>query len=409
MLRPTRAFLPLLALWAAAAPAAAQIDPERRRLLQTGVSLPLEGRGPLSGYLYYYHNHPYADKIRTLRLAVAPVYLDAEYGIKGGLGGPTDLGIGLAGGGFADSYTEIRGGRFLRGESFTGDGMRGSLSAYRGLGDIGPAPLAAVLRGEGRYAQFRRDAGTEPSFALPRAQTDFGVRAGLRWGGMEPLMMPALAAELSVWYEGRVRTAPGAYGFGSDRRVEPHSHLFWSRALIVYNLPKAEHRFLAQIAGGTSRRPDRFSAFRLGGVLPLASEFPLSIPGYYHQEVSARDFGLAGGTYVVPLSRDKKTWLAAFTAATAIVDYAPGLEQRNKSHTGAGAGVHYTTNAWHALLEYGYGVNANRGHGNGAHSIGVRVQFDFLKAQSPLILPSGVERTLERALDRLPVPKFLAP
>ncbi|MDP3541156.1 MAG: hypothetical protein Q8T11_01660 [Elusimicrobiota bacterium] len=404
-----RAFLLLLILGAGAAPAAAQIDPERRRLLQAGFSLPVEGRGPLSGYLYYYHNHPYADKIRTLRLAVAPVYLDAEYGLKGGLGGPTDLGIGLAGGGFADSYSEIRGGRFLRGESFTGDGVRASLSAYRDFGKIGRAPLAGILRGEGRYAEFRRDAGTEPGFELPNAQTDFNVRAGLRWGGQEPLLMPRLAGELSVWYEGRLRTASGAYGYASDRRVEPHSHMFWSRALIVYNLPKADHRFLAQIAGGTSRRPDRFSAYRLGGVLPQASEFPLSIPGYYYQEVSARDYGLAGGSYVLPLSRDKRTWLATLTLATAVVNYAPGLEQDDKWHSGAGLGVHYTTHAWHALLEYGYGVNANRGHGNGAHSLGVRVQFDFRKSKSPLVLPRDVERSLERALERLPLPKSLAP
>lgn len=403
-----RAFLLLLALAAGAAPAAAQIDPERRRLLQAGISAPLEGRGPLSGYLYYYHNHPFADELRTLRLALAPVYVDGEYGIKGGLGGPTDLGIGLAGGGFADSYTEIRDGRFLRGESFTGDGAKASLSAYRNFGKFGRAPLAGILRGEGRYAEFRRDNGTEPGFALPKAQTDFNVRAGLRWGGQEPLMMPRLAGELSVWYEGRLRTASGAYGYDNDRRVEPHSHLFWSRALIVYNLPKAEHRFLAQIAGGTSRRPDRFSAYRLGGVLPQASEFPLSIPGYYYQEVSARDFGLAGGSYVLPLSKDKK-WLATFTLATAIVDYAPGLEQNDKWHSGGGIGVHYTTNAWHALLEYGYGVNAVRGHGNGAHSLGVRVQFDFLKAKSPMILPRDLERTLERALDRIQVPKALKP
>lgn len=404
-----RAFLLLLALGAGAAPAAAQIDSERRRLLQAGFSLPLEGRGPLSGYLYYYHNHPYSDGLRTLRLAVAPVYLDSEYGIKGGFGGATDLGIGLAGGGFADSYTEIRGGRFLRGESFTGDGAKASLSAYRNFGKVGRAPLAGVLRGEGRYAEFRRDNGTEPGFVLPRPQSDFNLRAGLRWGGQEPLLMPRLAAELSVWYEGRLRTASGSYGYDNDRRVEPHSHLFWSRALLVYNLPKASHRFLAQVAGGTSRRPDRFSAYRLGGVLPQASEFPLSIPGYYYQEVSARDFGLAGGSYVLPLSKDKHTWLATFTLATAIVEYAPGLDQDNKWHSGGGLGLHYTTDAWHALLEYGYGVNANRGHGNGAHSLGVRVQFDFRKVTSPLIVPRDVERMLERTLDRIQVPKAIKP
>ena len=402
-----RVFFLCLALASAAVTAAAQADPEPRRLLQMGYSRPLEGRGPLSGYIYYYHNRVYADKIRSLRLAVAPVYLDAEYGIRRGLGPSTDLGVGLAGGGFADGHTEIRGGRFLRGESFTGDGMRASLSAYRDFGDVGPAPLAGILRAEGRYAEFRRDADTQPGFALPDAQTDFNARAGLRWGGVEPLIMPRLAAEISVWYEGRVRTQPGTYGYADDRRVEPHSHLFWSRALIVYNPTKAEHRFLAQIAGGTSRRPDRFSAFRLGGVLPQASEFPLSIPGYYYQEVSAKDFGLAGGSYFLPLSKDRTTWLASFTLATAVVSYAPGLEQGNKWHSGLGAGVHYATNAWQALLEYGYGVNANRGHGNGAHSLGLRVQFDFRKSKTPLVLPPKVDRGLERVFDRLPVPKAL--
>lgn len=397
-----RSCILLAVLCALAGPASAQVDPAKRRLLQLGFSRPLDGRGPFSAYAYYHHNQPFANDTRTLRLAVAPVYLDAELGVKDGLGGGTDLGLGLAGGGYADSYTEIRGGRYLRGESFTGDGVKASGSAYRSLGKLGPAPLAAVLRGEVRHAEFRRDKTTEPAFELPNAQTDFSARAGLRLGGIEPVVLPRLAGELSVWYEGRLRTAPGSYGYAGDRRVQPHSHLFWSRALIVYNLPRAQHRFLAQVAGGTSRRSDRFSAFRLGGVLPLASEFPLSIPGYYYQEVSAQRFVLAGGSYLVPLSKDKRTWLASYTLATALVDYAPGLEQSNKWHSGLGAGVSYASRAWQALLEYGYGINAARGHGNGAHTLGMRVQFDFNKVASPLILPRNVERGLDRVIDRLP-------
>ena len=398
-----RSLLLCLALAALAGPASAQVDPEKRSLLQMGFSRPLDGRGPFSGYLYYYHNQPYAHDTRTLRLAVAPVYVDSELGLKQALGTNTDLGLGLAGGGFADSYSEMRGGRYLRGESFTGDGVKASVSAYHAFGKIGPAPLAGTLRGEVRHAEYRRDGATEPNFELPNAQTDFNVRTGLRWGGVEPLMLPKLAGELSVWYEGRFRTAPGTYGYAGDRRVEPHSHLFWSRALIVYNLPKAQHRFLAQIAGGTSRRADRFSSYRLGGVLPLASEFPLSIPGYYYQEVSAQNFGLAGGSYFRPLSKDHKTWLASVTLATALVDYAPGEDQSNKWHTGVGAGVTYTSQAWQALAEYGYGINAVRGHGNGAHSLGLRLQFDFRKMTSPLILPRDVERGLDRLLDHLPI------
>lgn len=384
-----------------ALPARAQVDPEARRLLQAGFSRTFDGRGPMAGYFYYYHSQPYMNGTRSLRFALAPVYLDTEFGVKQGFGPSTDLGVGVAGGGYADSYAEFRGGRYLSGESFTGDGMKGSLSAYHGFGKVGPAPLAGILRGELRYAEYRRSNDTSAAFMLPDAQTDFAVRSGLRWGGIEPLMLPKLAGEISVWYEGRARTAPGAYGYAGDRRIEPHSHMFWSRALIVYNPPNARRRYMAQVAGGTSRRADRFSAFRLGGVLPMAAEFPLSIPGYYYQEVSAESFGLAGGSYIIPLCRDRRTWLATLTAATAVVDYVPGTGTGNKWHSGLGAGISYAAEAWQALLEYGYGINAARGHGNGSHSLGLRLQFDFKKTRSPLLVPRDVDRGFDDVLDRL--------
>jgi len=49
----------------------------------------------------------------TLRLALAPVYLDSEFGFVHGLGRTRTFAIGLAGGGYADSYNEIRGGTFF--------------------------------------------------------------------------------------------------------------------------------------------------------------------------------------------------------------------------------------------------------------------------------------------------------
>ena len=84
--------------------ASAQIDPVKRDLIQFGYNQPAEGRAPLSGYAFYYHNAP--DFLRTnltLRLAVAPTYLDSELGFAHALGPETDLALGLAGGGFADS------------------------------------------------------------------------------------------------------------------------------------------------------------------------------------------------------------------------------------------------------------------------------------------------------------------
>jgi hypothetical protein len=62
--------------------------------------------------------------------------------------------------------------------------------------------------------------------------------------------------------------------------------------------------------------------------------------------------------------------------------------------------VSYASTAWQALLEYGYGFNAARGRGN--HTLGLRVQFDFRKTTSPLLVPRDVNRGFERVLDRLP-------
>ena len=111
--------------------ASSQIDPVKRDLIQFGYNQPAEGREQLAGYAYYYHNQP--DFLRTnltLRLALAPTYLDSELGIGQALGPNTDLGLGVAGGGFADNYNEMRGGKWIQGESFDGHGAELSASVY---------------------------------------------------------------------------------------------------------------------------------------------------------------------------------------------------------------------------------------------------------------------------------------
>src|SRR5436309_4238256 len=93
--------------------AQAQIDPSKRELIQLGYNLPLEGSAPLSAYAFYYLNVPQFVRTNlTLRLAVAPVYLDSELGVSHLIGPHTDLGIGIAGGGFADTYSEVRAGKY---------------------------------------------------------------------------------------------------------------------------------------------------------------------------------------------------------------------------------------------------------------------------------------------------------
>lgn len=378
--------------------AGGQIDPVKRELIEFGYNAALEGHAPLSAYAFYYRNQP--DFLRTnltLRLAVAPTYLDSELGIAHVIGENTDLGIGVAGGGYADSYPEIRRGTYLTGESFNGYGAQTSLSLYHLFNPGQQIPLNGLLRGTAHFSTYDRDEDTAAGFQLPKDRDTFSVRTGLRWGGREPILMPPLAMELSAWYEGQFRTGSGTYGF-DDRSVEPQSHLFWGQALIAYTLPELKHSFYLSLTAGTSVQADRFSAYRLGSLLPLVSEFPLPLPGYYYQEISAKDFAVLGGNYVVPLDPQQR-WNLSGTASTAVVDYLPGLEQRGHWHSGVGGGILYNGPSWKILVGYGYGVDAIRSHGRGAQSVGILVQIDLGHARSAL--PESTQPGSWRGLQQL--------
>jgi hypothetical protein len=378
-----RSFRPLIFCWLAGlifAPASpAQIDPEKRQLIQFGYSQPLEGHGPVSGYAYYYLNQPDFGRTNlTLRLAIAPVYLDSELGLSHAFGPRTDLAFGLAGGGFADSFYEVRRGTFLEGESFTGHGAEASVSLYHLFNPGREIPLNAVLRVSPHYSVFERNHDTAAAFVLPADHPALHVRSGLRWGGREPLLSPALAMEMSIWYEAQWRSHAGAFGLGGDRSLQASSHLFWGRALLAYTLPESEQSFTVSLTTGTSIAADRFSSYRLGGALPLASEFPLQVPGYYYQEISARRFVLLSGQYSVPLDR-ARCWSVNALAATAVVDYVAGLNQPGNWHSGVSGGLGYRSpqKVWQVMAGYAYGLDALRARGRGAHSIGMLVQYDL--------------------------------
>jgi hypothetical protein len=374
--------------------ASAQIDPVKRDLIQFGYNQAMEGHAPFAGYAYYYHNQP--DFLRTnltLRLAVAPVYLDSELGFVHGLGPQTDFAIGLAGGGFADGYNEIRGGKFIQAESFTGHGGEISASIYHLFNPADEIPLNLIVRGTAHYSMFERNDSTASNFQLPADHGEFSVRTGLRWGGIEPTLFPALAMELSVWYEGEFRTDSGAYGFGGDRVLNPSSHLFWAEAALTYTLPKSQQNFSARLTAGSSVDADHFSAYRLGGFLPLVSEFPLTLPGYFYQEISARQFVLFNGSYLVPLDKSQR-WNLDANVSSAFVDYLPGEAQPGNWLNGVGGGILYRSSddRFKAMLTFGYGVDAIRSGGRGAESIGLLMQWDLGKTRGEKFNPAQPNR-----------------
>ena len=374
----------LTLLWLAVlAPASgwAQIDPFKRDLVQFGYNQALEGRSPVAAYAFYYHNQPeFVRSNLTWRLALAPVYLDTELGVKNVIGPHTDFGIGFAGGGFADSYNEVRSGKYLTHESFEGHGAEVSASIYHLFNPQDLIPLNLVLRTSAHYSTYERSDSTDPTFALPDNDINFALRTGLRYGGIEPVLFPALAMELSVWHQATFRENPDTYGYNGDRGTTIKSQLFWGAAALSYTLPESQQNIFAQIVIGSSVDSDRLNCFRLGGFLPLSAEYPLSLPGYYFQEFSARQFALINASYLLPLTKSKQ-WSLVFNGASAAIEYIRGTAQNEHSISGIGGGILYRApgDKFKCALAYAYGFNAIRDGGRGANSISLLLQWDLEK------------------------------
>ena len=361
----------------------AQIDPIKRDLIQMGYNQPAEGREPIAAYAYYYHNDPGFERTNlTLRLAIAPTYLDSELGIAHALGPQTDVGLGLAGGGFADNYNEIRDGKWIQGESYDGYGGELSGSIYHLFNPSQQIPLNFVARLSGHYSVYADDE-TAANFKLPDNGGNFAFRTGLRYGGIEPTLFPELAMELAVWYEGQIRTDSGGYGFQNDRQIELASHLFWGSAALSYTWPESKQNVFVRIVAGTSVDADRLSAYRLGGYLPLVTEYPLSLPGYFFQEFSARDFALINASYLLPIAPNER-WNLIFNGATANIDYLTGNGQNGNWVSGVGAGIMYRSpsDRFKCVAAYGYGVDAIRASGRGADTLSILLQVDLGRLHS---------------------------
>jgi hypothetical protein len=356
----------------------AQVDPEHRALLELGYDQPLEGQGPQGVYAYFYYNKP--DLISTnvaLRLAVAPVYFDGEIGFKHLISPNTDLGIGLNGGGYSDNYYEVQQGDFIKAQSFNGDGFGSSVSIYHLLDPGRLIPLNFLARGGFHFATYNPQNQTAATFDLPQNQFDMFTRVGFRLAGKEPVLDPDLGMELSVWYEHQWRLNPDTYGFNNELSISPNVDLYWIYAGLNYTFTNSGQKIEFAATVGGSSGADRFSAWRLGGVLPLISEFPLMMPGYYYEELTAEQFAHVYAAYEFPLV-PSQVLKFRLEAAVANLVYLPGFEQ-DPWQSGAGCALSFApkNGNFKIIVRYGHGFEAIRNGHEGAQSIGVLFQYDF--------------------------------
>lgn len=378
---PPAILFPVLLLALLPAPGVlGQVDPIDRSLLQVGYDQPLNGRGPQAVYAYYYFNRPdIAGTNVALRLAIAPVYFDGELGFRELISPHTDVGIGIYGGAFGDNFYEVRQGDYRLGESFDGHGGGGAFSVYHRFNPDMQIPLNAVGRVGFRYSAFSGTSDTAEGFEVPKDRPMLFTRIGLRLAGKEPVLEPDLGFEISAWFERQWRWNDGPYGFAGDRVMSDQSSLYWLYAGLSYSWTNIGHRVSFALTTGGSSETDRFSAWRLGGVLPLVAEFPLILPGYYYQELTAKRFVHLYASYLFPLD-SRQRFQFRLEAATANLEYLEGFELPDDWQTGVGAGLSYTPSnkAFRVVARYGYGLNAVREDGHeGGHSVGLLFQYDF--------------------------------
>jgi len=362
-----------------ALPASAQIDPAPRQLLHLGVDASLTDSGPAGAYAFYYWNMPNIPTTNeVLRLVIAPVYIDSELGFQHLLSEHTDLAVGAFGGMYANSYQEVDDGKWHKDQSFDGNSVGFNTSVYHRFNPDQHIPLTGVLRATMDYNDFNTTDNTGKGFVLPENQPIMTYRAGLRWGGKEPMLGPILGLEISGWYELEQRTAPGSYGYNNDRQLERASQRFFGRAQLNYTTLESKHYIVASLQGGGTVNADRLSAYRLGGVLPYTKEFPLQIPGYFFQELSAQSFGLANLSYTIPFGSEDQ-WSLIGSGAAAVVDYVDGTGQPGAFNSGVGVGAEYSapSKRWKVMTLAGYGFEAHRQDGQGGYSLGLAFQYNF--------------------------------
>jgi hypothetical protein len=377
--RSVRPLAGLAVLTFAASSVQAQIDPAPRQILHLGFNTSLTDSGPLGAYAFYYWNMPNVPTTnQVLRLVIAPGYVNSELGFKGLLGEQTDLAVGAFGGFFAENYAEVDGGEYVKNQSFQGDDIGANVSLYHRFNPTQMIPLTGVLRETVDYAIYQKNNDTAANFDVPGNTANLTTRVGFRCGGKEPVLAPTLGLEVSGWYELEHVGNDAGYGYNNDRRMEPTTHRIFGRAQINYTTLKYQHYIVAGLQGGAAIDADRMSCYRLGGMLPYTKEFPLVIPGYYYQELSARDFGLAYGTYAIPFGAEKQ-WYAISEGAAALVNYVDGTGQSGAFNSGIGAGMGYSapSKRWKCYSLFGFGFQAQRDNGRGGYSLGVALQYNF--------------------------------
>jgi hemolysin activation/secretion protein len=356
--------------------ARAQRDPEERKNLYLGVSVPVDnGKGDMGAAGYFYWNKPRFPTDNTqFRLIYAGVFADALLTYPRFFDPDTSLNIGARALGFFDGLTEYRNGDDLDAQRFNGNSASARIAVEREFFKLwDQLPFNISVEYSARVAQYQRRDSTLASFVLPRDGLTQSAEIAARLGGIAPGIVQRQGAELFVTVESAWRSHWAAWGpsgaaFATSNRYRkitagaglllPLSHFFPTLR---------RHHIGLQITGGTGSRLDRLSCYKLGGSLPTGRT-PTQVRGFYPGELFATDFALVNFSYELPLAewRQLALHLGADYATLRRDDIA---ERHWSDYRGAGVGASLRLFGADLLVGYGYGINAPRLGKRGGHEI----------------------------------------
>lgn len=367
----------LIALVGLAPAALAQIDTEKRTYLEGGASFPLLGSGPIVGYSFLLWNRPHIHGQDTYaRIILTPLYARGEWLQDNWPGRKQAIGLGIEGGLFSNNFYDYSSGRFRTGQSFWGHNLKASFAYYIHPTKImGKIPVDVSLTVSPGFFVYQRRGDTEEGFQIPDNTPETQLVAGLRIGGVPPMLVSRTAVEFSIWHLATYRFNAGEYGLPAQPEHTRHAtDRTWLR--LGATIPVSERQTASLFFDmGIAGRTDPLSVYRMGGLQRLHNPFPLALHGYGSDEIFAEGYRLVNAYYRFPLLPKGDTLQLKLNFDYANVDYLSGHEEPRRDLVGLGTDlIAKITPSTTLMFQYGYGVDSYRGDGFGRSTVGLRFE-----------------------------------
>ncbi len=347
-----------------------------RKSLHAGVSWPVDdGRGYPLGYGYFlWKRTSWPCPSTDFKLVFAGVVGDVELTMRGLIADNTDLGFG------GSWQTMGRFEEYNRGQLRLGNRM--GVERYGGRVFVQQHIVAnfteiAKLRAtyENGYEEYYHDDDTAPTFQIATSGMFQSAKFGGGTGTLKRSNFSPTGWDFNFGFEATFRDHWRAWG-PPNRWDSPSQFQKFSMDGTYVAGSFDDQKLVTKFGGGVGNGVDRLAAFKLGGALtgwPNA----LVMHGYYTREIFAEDYALLNLDYVVPLHNEQELALhfygdGAMTKRSDIPDRAVHL------WSGVGTGVSF--NGWWEtqwLFGYGYGINAQRGNGNGGQEFFAQMSKQF--------------------------------